>query len=187
MTPAERLRTRRCVLPVDNVLTDAPRLDPGVELYIDLPDSAVDPEIGKGTDKLAQVLLNNLPHDIVPPEDLPRRPKGALTWYHLLLFPLRVCFLVIVHGLMLAALLVPAGFLAREFFFNETAPLWAQVALGSFLTLLPVAIAGYAFSFLDSVLDAPVQRDVEKLLRLPSRDLGPALKSSVHSAFPRGT
>src|SRR5206468_202606 len=146
------------------------------ELFIDLPESAVDPEIGKGADKLARVLQNTLPHEIVPPQDHSRRAKGRLAWYHVLFFPLRVCLLVMFHGTLLAVPLVLCALLARTILLNEATRLWGQVALGTFLSLLPVAIAGYAGSFLDSVLDAPAERDVTHLLRLPSRDLGPALK-----------
>lgn len=178
LTPAERLRTRRCVLPGDNVLSDS-QTGAGVELFIDLPQTDVDPDLGKGADKLAQVLLDNLPHNVVPPTGNGRRAKGALAWFHVLLFPVRVIFLVVFHGVLLATILVPAGFLARTLLANEAAPLWAQLALGTFLSILPVAVAGYAFSFLDSVLGAPAQRDVRLVLNAPSRDLGPALKSAL--------
>src|SRR5207245_1406837 len=100
MTPAERLRTRRCIVPADNEFPNELQTGSGVELFIDLPETTVDPEIGKGPDKLARVLLNTLT-DVVPAAESPRRPQGALAWYHLLFFPLRICLLVMLHGVML--------------------------------------------------------------------------------------
>ncbi len=179
LTPSERLRTRRCVLPGDDVLPDTTTASGGPELFLDMPDTAVDPEVGKGRDRLAEILQSTLPHEMVPAADQSRAARSELAWYHVLFFPLRVCFLVMFYGLLLAALLVPMALVARSILTNEGLPLWGQVALGTFFSLVPVAAVGYACSFLDSVLDAPARRNVVGLLHIPTSELGPALKSSM--------
>jgi hypothetical protein len=163
MTPSERLRTRRCVLPGDDIQFDEPTPAPS-------PNPSAD--------ELARLLLDTIEREAIPPEESPQ-PAGELRWYHFVLFPIQASWLSVLHGCILSLPLVLLVGLVPALLEHAQSPSWKVLLAGAFLALLPLAVAGNAGCFLDSVLAAPPERKVLFLLYRPSREVGPALKSAL--------
>lgn len=178
MTPAERLSARRRVLAPDSELPGTPKERPGDELRIELPPNTPATAAEPTVDQVAQMLLSTLQHDLAPPP-LPASKRGEYRWFCTFLFPFQAAIPVLFHGLTLTVPVLVTFALARMLAENQSAGVGEVLTVAAFYSLLPLAIAGGACSFLDSVLAAPPTRDAAKLLLQPSREIGPALRSSL--------
>ncbi len=107
-----------------------------------------------------------------------QEPSRIEKWNHCIAYPFRTLWIILGLAGALTALIAATVLLLPRFFELEAEPVWVTLLLLPCVSI-PLAIIGYTFGYLESVLASAAAGEAEPL-RKAARNLGPAARSSVY-------